>query len=196
MRETTPSHLPVRHLLAAVVGILVVAAATGRLSSTVAAAESGVASKFSELSVGDVARLDKQRNLVTGLLKRRYGVSALTKTKADLAPLQRLLDDHALAKTQTFELQSLGVAFGDIVASELALRWVIVTDEFGRDPTLRFGQTTIQINALTMISKRVERGEAVDLKVLLANTRAALAKARVDFESARAKPHTTLNPRR
>jgi hypothetical protein len=51
----------------------------------------------------------------------------------------------------------------------------MVTDEFGTDPTLRFKETTIQINALTMISKRIERGEPVRVQWLLDQTREQLA---------------------
>ena len=52
----------------------------------------------------------------------------------------------------------------------------MVTDEYGTDPTLRFKKTTFQINALTMISKRVERDEQVDVSGLLRTTREQLAK--------------------
>ncbi|HVU51678.1 MAG TPA: DUF3806 domain-containing protein [Polyangia bacterium] len=165
--------------------VLAIAAVLGGMAPPVQAATPGVASKFSELSAADVARLDRQRGVVATLLKRRYGVPSLAKTKADVPSLQRLLDDHAFAVTQTYELQCLGVAFGDILVSELGLRWVIVTDDYGRDPTLRFGETTIQINALTMISKRIERGEAVDLAVLLAKTREALTNARAELQRPR-----------
>jgi hypothetical protein len=51
----------------------------------------------------------------------------------------------------------------------------MVTDEFGTDPTLRFKETPVQINALTMISKRVERGETVSVHRLLDQTREQLA---------------------
>jgi hypothetical protein len=88
-----------------------------------------------------------------------------------------LLDDKAFNKSQTYELQSLGVAFGDVLASEFPLRWVIVTDEYGTDPTLRFKNTSININALTMISKRVEKDEYVDVLQLVQKTREALASA-------------------
>jgi hypothetical protein len=126
---------------------------------------------FSELSQQDRARLDQQRAIIAAAVKQRYGVRALTRSIADLVPLQRLIDDKAFAKTQTYELQSLGVAFGDVLASGLPLRWVMVTDEYGTDPTLRFKQTSLQVNALTMISKRVENGEAVNLDYLLSQTR-------------------------
>lgn len=127
--------------------------------------------RFSELSQDDIARLDRQRAVIAARAKQRYGTPALKKDASDLAVLQRLIDDKAFARTQTYELQSLGVAFGDVMASELPLKWVMVTDEYGTDPTLRFKNTTLQINALTMISKRVERGESVDLDHLLQATR-------------------------
>jgi len=123
--------------------------------------------KFTELSREDTTRLEQQRGVVAAAAKQRYGTAALTKTKADLMVLQRLLDDRAFTKTQTYELQCLGIAFGDVLASELPLRWMMVTDEYGTDPTLRYKDTTIQINALTMLSKRVERGEDVDVQTML-----------------------------
>jgi hypothetical protein len=79
-------------------------------------------------------------------------------------------------KSQTYELQSLGVAFGDVLTSELPLRWVMITDEYGTDPTLRFKETTVQINAITMISKRVERDEPVRVSELLRITSEQLAR--------------------
>lgn len=130
--------------------------------------------KFSELSAADSGRLDQQRALVAAEAKKRYGTSQLTRSMPDLKVLQRLIDDHAFSKTQSYELQSLGVAFGDVLASELNLRWVMITDEFGTDPTLRLKDTSVQVNALTMISKRIERNEPVSLVDLLETTRQRL----------------------
>jgi len=130
--------------------------------------------KFTELSHEDRTRLEQQRTVVAAAAKQRYGTPNLTKTTADLSVLQRLIDDKVFRKTQTYELQSLGIAFGDVLATELPLRWVMVTDEYGTDPTLRFKATTVQINALTMISKRIERGEDVKLTELLRITREQL----------------------
>jgi hypothetical protein len=131
--------------------------------------------KFTELSREDSARLEQQRAVVLAAAKQRYGTLALTKTKTDLPVLQKLIDDRVFRKSQTYELQSLGVAFGDVLASELPLRWVMVTDEFGTDPTLRFKKTTIQIHALTMISKRVEKDEPASVQRLLEDTRDQLS---------------------
>jgi hypothetical protein len=127
--------------------------------------------QFNELSGSDRVRLDQQRAIVAATAKQKYGTGRLTKTAADLPVLQRLIDDNAFNKTQTYELQSLGVAFGDVLVSELPLSWAMVTDEYGTDPTLRFKDRSVNINALTMISKRVERGEVVNLVQLLQITR-------------------------
>ena len=131
--------------------------------------------KFTELSREDCARLEQQRAVVLAAAKQRYGTLALTRTKSDLPVLQNLIDDKVFNKSQAYELQSLGVAFGDVLASELPLRWVMVTDQFGTDPTLRFKEMTLQINALTMISKRAERDESVSVQWLLDETREQLA---------------------
>ena len=132
--------------------------------------------KFTELTREDSAKLEQQRGVVAAAAKQRYGTTALTRTKRDLQVLQELIDDKAFNRSQTYELQSLGVAVGDVLVSELPLRWVMVTDEYGTDPTLRFKDTTLQINALTMISKRVERNEAVSVLELVQITRDQLAR--------------------
>jgi hypothetical protein len=136
---------------------------------------------FSELTPGASQRLDQQRAIVARAARQRYGTAALTRTEKDLPILQRLLDDKAFKKSQTYELQSLGVAFGDVLASEFPLRWVMITDEYGTDPTLRFKNTSVNINALTMISKRVEKDEPVDVSELLRKTRDALSDAEKRF---------------
>src|ERR1700693_4519273 len=108
------------------------------------------APQFNDVSSEGRKQLEAERGIVVAAAKQRYGVSTLGKTVADLSVLQRLIDDRVFSKSQTYELQSLGIVFGDVLASELPLRWVMVTDEYGTDPTLRFKDTTVQINALTM----------------------------------------------
>ena len=137
--------------------------------------------KFRELTPADRERLARQRAVVLAVVKQRYRTAAFARSRKDLPILQRLLDEKAFSKSQFYELQSSGVVFGDVLASELPLRWVMISDEFGTDPTLRFKNTSININALTIISKRVERDENVDLEALLGKTRDALAAAEKKF---------------
>lgn len=130
--------------------------------------------KFNSLSQRDSTRLDQQRALVAAAIKQHYG-GTLTRSQRDLPLLQKLIDDSVFNQTQTYELQSIGVAFGDVLASVLPLHWVMITDEYGTDPALRYKETPANINALTMISKRVEQGRRVNLQDLLVNTREGLA---------------------
>ncbi|HKR82805.1 MAG TPA: DUF3806 domain-containing protein [Terriglobales bacterium] len=91
--------------------------------------------------------------------------------------MQKLLDDHSFKKSEAYELQSMGVVFGDVLTSEFPLRWVMIADEYGTDPALRFKKTSINVNALTMISKQVERDEDVDVYELVRKTADALSDA-------------------
>lgn len=62
---------------------------------------------------------------------------------------------------QTAALQSLGIVLGDALRSHVA-EWVMVEDQY-RDPAVRVRGTSVLLFPLTMISKRVEAGEPVDV---------------------------------
>ena len=81
--------------------------------------------------------------------------------------LQTILDENWVAPDETWKLQSLGITLGDILAQTMGLTWVAVEDEYGRDPALRDGDTSIILFPMTMISKRIERGEIVHIAQLL-----------------------------
>ncbi|MBS0385210.1 MAG: DUF3806 domain-containing protein [Proteobacteria bacterium] len=114
---------------------------------------------FSELLPDDVEQMERQRKLVRVEARARYG-AALHGEPRDMQILERMLSDHVYAPEQRYELQSMGVCFGDALASSGQFHWVIIDDEYGRDPTLRWKETSLNVNALTVIAKRVERGEA------------------------------------
>jgi hypothetical protein len=136
--------------------------------------------RFADLSSNDAVRLEQQRAVVA-TAAQRHGLGTLTRTTSDLPVLQKLIDDRVFKKSQTYELQCLGVVLGDVLSSELPLRWVMVTDELGTDPTLRFKQTTIQVNVLTMISKRIEKDQPVDVAQLFRITREQVAQLEEKF---------------
>ena len=52
---------------------------------------------------------------------------------------------------------------------------VMITDRYGTDPTLRFKSKEVNVNVLTMISKRIEKDEAINLLELLRMTREQLS---------------------
>ncbi len=87
----------------------------------------------------------------------------------------RLIEPH-----ETLKLQSLGIVLGDALAQVLDLEWIVVEDEIGRSPALMAAGTSIRIFPQTMISKRIERGETVDVFDLFSKTCRAVADARRD----------------
>jgi len=90
--------------------------------------------------------------------------SRLSGTRSDLQLIQRLLDKGIIEPEATYTLQALGVAFGNAFVHEHSdYDWWMVEDEYGRDPAIRYQKTTLLAFPRTMISKRVEDGETVDV---------------------------------
>lgn len=108
---------------------------------------------YRELSSAEREQLDAQRAVVAAVAQERYGVRGLNKSEADLTVLQRMLDDRVFGEDQTYELRSLGVAFGDVLASELPLRWMAIEGLEGSRPTLRFRDTPQDFDALSLLEK-------------------------------------------
>jgi hypothetical protein len=120
--------------------------------------------KFRNLPAVSQQQLDKQRAFVAGLVARHLPGKNLSKNRNDIAILQQLVDLKLIPKHKTWELQSLGVVFGDALIDLIPdLAWSEVTDEYGTDPTLRFKNTSYRVNALTMLSKRIESAEEVNV---------------------------------
>jgi hypothetical protein len=57
----------------------------------------------------------------------------------------------------------MGIVLGDARVQHCGVEWRAMEDEHGRDPCVQVPGTTIVLFPLTMISKRVERGETVDV---------------------------------
>jgi Domain of unknown function (DUF3806) len=93
--------------------------------------------------------------------------SKLNGSRADLLLIQRLLDTGTVEREATYTLQALGLAFGNVFVEENAdYDWWMVQDEFGRDPAIRYKQSSLLAYPRTMISKRIEDGEAVNVTEL------------------------------
>jgi hypothetical protein len=103
---------------------------------------------------------------VLALLRSRYGDVRLLHTEDDLRLLQRLQDDGILQADQRETLECVGVAFGQVLAKQSALRWVIVEWEGERVLGLQYPNTTVIVFPDSMISKRINRGERVEFASL------------------------------
>src|SRR5580698_6790546 len=118
--------------------------------------------KVLEPSAEDLQRVEAQRTWV----RDHYEPGARHRYESvdgKLELLDVILRSSWIESAETVKLQSLGIAFGDALAQELGLSWVTVEDELGRDPALILEGTSIKVFPLTTISKRIERGEAVNV---------------------------------
>lgn len=119
------------------------------------------------------AEIGQRQRKATAILARWGQFSG---KRRDLALLQRAVNEAALPLDDALSWQSLGIALGFILAHELGLRWVLVDDEYGRDPALQLDGTTTILFPMTMISKRIERGERPNLEQLFATIKDDLKK--------------------
>ncbi len=132
--------------------------------------------RFHPLPPEAIDHLNRQRAYVAQLVREHIPGAQLCGERSDLPIVQKVIDGHLVEPNQTWELQALGVAFGDALATMVdGLAWCEVSDNYGTDPTLRYRDTSFQVNALTMISKRIESGKPVDLERLASGTAATLA---------------------
>ncbi len=97
--------------------------------------------------------------------------------------LDSILNSGWIEKSETLKLQCLGVTLGDAFAQGLSLEWIEVKDEFGTDPALELPNTTIIIFPLTMISKRIEKDEFVDIYELYTGLKKKLLEIKQELDA-------------
>lgn len=131
---------------------------------------------FSPLSPEDDLYLQTLRETALEAAKIRYGVTAWTGTSFDLDVLQQLVDERVFSADQTFELQSLGAVFGDVLVRQTGMHWAIVEDEYGVEAVVRYRDAHLIVGALTVILKRVEDEEPVEVHFLFEEVKKSVAR--------------------
>jgi hypothetical protein len=135
--------------------------------------------RFEPLNARDIANLEAKRSWV----RDHYDETARHKYDAvegKLRLLDTILRNKWIAPDETLKLQCLGITFGDALAQKIGVTWLAVEDDDGRDPALALEGTSIRIFPLTMISKRIERGENVDVYELFENACRTIEQLRSD----------------
>ena len=89
-----------------------------------------------------------------------------TNTAISLPLLQRAIDDGPYTDAVETELTAFGTVFGDLLGDALHMQWICYTDEEGTDLALRYGGSTIVSFPRSMIIKRIENDEEIDLQHL------------------------------
>ncbi len=114
----------------------------------------------------DISALAVHVNRVGQLAIAHLG-KQLSGGEEDLDILQSLLDAGFVGPADTYDLHCMGILFGTLVVDALDdVDWAMAEDDDGRDPAIRYADTTLLVFPMTMISKRVEDGEVVDVREL------------------------------
>jgi hypothetical protein len=126
-----------------------------------------MANNHTALQSADIDNLVKARDWIKGHFTE-HREEKYSSVDGKLRALRAILESNWVEPHETRKLQSLGVAFGDAIAQRLMMDWVVVEDEYGRDPALNWPGTEIYVYPITMISKRVEDGDIPDIDELFA----------------------------
>lgn len=111
--------------------------------------------RIEPLSAIDQQFMAEQRNRVE-TLANRLGRRLSGDTERDLDTLQAIIDRDLISHEDRLSLQALGVVFGDLLASELDMHWIVYRDRAGRSRALQYRNDATYIFPVTMISRRVE----------------------------------------
>lgn len=118
--------------------------------------------KVSDLTYEMIQNIEAKRTWV----KNHYTSEAIHEydtVPGKLTLLDTILKSNWIETGETVKLQSLGITLGDIFVQEMNFVWVQVEDEYGIDPAIQLPDTTIILFPLTMISKRIEAGQDVNI---------------------------------
>jgi hypothetical protein len=107
-------------------------------------------------------RIEAQRDWV----RNHYDFDSLAKYDifdGKLELLDIIIKSNWIEKDEKYKIQCLGITIGDALVQGLNFTWIEVEDEYGPDPALKLGDTSLILFPLTMISKRIEKDEKVDV---------------------------------
>ncbi len=115
--------------------------------------------------------------LIVHMQQQRAQVAALVASAFPTVPvqwpllpstLQRVVDAELIDRDDCDGWEALGVAFGDCLAQRVPeLAWTQVTDAWGVDAVLRYGEANSIVSAVTLLIKRVEEGQVIEINHLL-----------------------------
>ena len=109
--------------------------------------------------------MNEQRKTIE-TLANRLGRRLSGTTTRDLETLQRVIDLRWVDSEDVQTQQALGIVFGDLLANELDLEWVIYRDRAGRSRALRYRDQDIFVFPITMLSRRLSAGAQLSVSDL------------------------------
>jgi hypothetical protein len=119
--------------------------------------------KITALNESDQKLLRDQRAVVEKYLGNEDSKEKYKTAAGKLGTIRAILQSNLFKPDQKYKLQCLGIVLGDVFVQDMGMEWIMVEDEYGRAPAVRLPNTTIILYPMTMISKRIERSEKVDV---------------------------------
>lgn len=118
---------------------------------------------FYEPQQEDIRELALRWVSISNLIKEKYEYE-LNQSSNDLNYCQRVIDDNLIDFNNGYAVECIGVAFGRVLANNIPdLDWWIIEDEFGRDLTIRYKNTSLRFNVIHMVKRRLMEGIMVNL---------------------------------
>jgi Domain of unknown function (DUF3806) len=77
--------------------------------------------------------------------------------------IQQIIDTSTLSPSETIKLQALGNYFGVAVCEYTGWKFAVIEDEYGRGISIQVPGNDTWVHPTTMISKRIEDGESVNV---------------------------------
>jgi hypothetical protein len=113
------------------------------------------------------AALDYDRQFLTAVLDARFpGRSPTGRIAADLSLIQLVIDNGPYADDPVEELEALGTCFGDLLAADLGLHWVICRDADGEELGLRYGEHASVIFPREVFVDAARQGDDIEVHAL------------------------------
>ena len=141
-RDSQPNNAIRFHYLANQVGKLCLLGLLAAYSALSVGQATDLGVRIEPLTAVDQQFMSEQRVRVEQLANR-LGRNLSGQAMRDIDTLQRLLDDGLVPSTDTLTLQAMGVVFGDLLGSDLAMSWIVYRDNAGRSRALSHRDTDI-----------------------------------------------------
>ncbi len=111
----------------------------------------------------EISFINESYDWAVSTVKKRLARD-FTSVKADLANLQKVIDEDGFSAKQRQAWESFGIAFGTILVNEMdGMEWVTVVDGEREYPALRFSGTDVMVRPTYLFWDKARRGERCDL---------------------------------
>ena len=115
------------------------------------------------LTEKDLYTLDAKREVVRSYIDLETSEAIFSTPEGKMQAIDSILGAGIIAKEDTARLECLGTILGDVFVDDLGFHWVVVDDEIGRDFAIMYKETGVVVYPLTLISKRIQKGDTVDV---------------------------------